>query len=155
MAAQGVRSIDMATDLGLNESTVGAWRTAKNLPSIESAVVLADYLSAPSLLHMVSRERTIACQLCERPFIPTNRGGLKRLYCSEICQRTGVAQRRSMANRKEWGKVHTRWENRYHRAQTAIDAMCNECADWEGVCRMAKCPLRSVSPLPLVVEVVA
>lgn len=152
MAAQGLRVVDIARELGVETQTVVEWRQGERLPLVHNAVKLADVLSAPSLLHMTTRARTMACGFCHRDFIVTNSGGRPRKYCSEQCQSSGTAERRRSETRERWGKVHTRWENRYRKAQDAIDRMCHECADWEGVCRMAECPLRAVSPLPLAKE---
>ena len=155
MDAQGVQSKDLAERMGVNVQSVCEWRRNGQLPSVANAEKLAEELSAPSILTLVTRARTLTCDVCKRPFVQANSGGRKRRYCSMRCQRTGTSEMRKGANKVIWGKVHTRWQNRYRRAQDAIDLMCNECADWEGVCRVAECPLRELSPLPLVKEDVA
>lgn len=152
MDSQGITSKAMAARLGVNVQSLTEWRRGHKLPSVKNAEKLADALAAPSILSLVTRARTLTCDVCKRPFVQTNSGGRKRRYCSMRCQATGTSEMRKGENKVLWGKVHTRWQNRYRRAQDAIDRMCGECSDWENVCRIASCPLRSVSPLPLVVE---
>ena len=155
MAYQGMTVATLAAASGVGKTTINALRRGDRLPLLASAARLADALLAPSLLRYVTQQRTATCADCGRSFVFDAVGGKPRIYCSERCQKVSWNRAKRKRVRLQWTRTHTRWSRKYHRAQEAIDAMCNECVDWEGVCRTAKCPLRSVSPLPLVVEVVA
>ena len=155
MAARGMSVNDAAAITGLGTSTIVSLRNGHRLPLLATAERLADALAAPSIVEYVSRAHLMKCDDCGRSFTHDNVGGKPRRFCSMQCQKNAWNREKRAGARAAWGYAHTRWSSKYKRAQEAIDAMCNECADWEGVCRMAKCPLRSVSPLPLVVEVVA
>ena len=150
MTSQGRRVEELAAEVSVHPSTIVCWRRGRKLPNIATASRLADALSAPRLLEMVARRRTLTCADCGRVFVYDNRGGRPRKYCSQRCGRNAWGHRYRQISKRRWGFVHGIWRNKAQRAQEAIDAMCNECADHEGICRVPDCKLRGLSPLPLV-----
>lgn len=112
------------------------------------AITLSEVLMAPAMADLSTAIHTRTCDLaeCDRTFVMSgHRGhGNNRRFCSVQCKETGW--KRSVLDRKANAATVTR-----HRLQehlTAVAAYCAECSP-EGICVMAACPLRSVSPFRL------
>lgn len=161
----------------VSRASVVEFRNGRNLPTLEVALRIAEALNEPRLADIVRRARTFACQRCGRAAI--NEKGFPKRYCSAACRTLGApgpAKRRldddraMMILRGELLRVGQARKQQIGRAltlldearapegkalavvagyQEATDAMCRSCEP-EGLCRTAECPLRTVSPLPLV-----
>lgn len=131
-----------ATNIGLSRTLLHFYRDGVNLPRIETAERLALELDWPRLMSIALEARTGACELCGTSF-PAQGSGNKR-YCSEDCRRVACARRSGTSTR---GRAVVA-ERRATRLAAAIDAFCRACEP-DGVCRMADCQLRDVSPLPV------
>lgn len=129
-----------------SDSIVHAWRSGNTLPRIESAVALAEALDHPKLLTMVKAARIGICQNehCRKPF--ENEGGKPKQFCSDQC-REAVQKLRAGTSTRERAVIY---ERRLGDANLAVKQMCHGCEP-EGICHEAGCPLRSLSPLPLIV----
>lgn len=70
---------------GIPRSNLGYYLTARNLPTIQVAKLLADVLDEPLLVQIALQARTITCgrQGCSRSFV--YEGGKPKVYCSEDC----------------------------------------------------------------------
>jgi transcriptional regulator with XRE-family HTH domain len=154
MTQRDIKVADLAAQLDMDQSTIIDWRSGKRLPRLASAAALSDAIHMPSLSEYVVELRSMKCALCSKAFIYDNVGGRRRKFCSQDCASSSWNSVHRSKNEREWGMVHTRWRNRFRKAQKAIDRFCLTC-EWDGVCKTPDCELRSVSPLPLAVERVA
>jgi hypothetical protein len=144
----GERQLARATRLPLG--TLSHYRQARNLPSLAMGIALAEALDSPRLAALILELRT---QVCVRPSCGMEfvNPGLHQLYCSDFCKR--VAEKGRRPNTRERAMVAERvlaeTEAELRRQREAVRLMCRDCEP-EGVCRLSTCPLRPVSPLPLV-----
>lgn len=140
---------ELAAVTGKSMSSITQARAGRFMPSIAYAVVLSEALHAPELLALCAKLRTRTCELCEREYVSMHRGGYPQRWCSVQCRDTGRA-RESGEFDKAWRLLrYDRWKRLAVKRQGAVDAMCWDCEP-EGACRTSGCPLRPVSPLPLI-----
>lgn len=151
MKERGIGFRHLAKQMGVSEGTLGHVREAQNLPGLGLGLELAAALDSPALGELIVQIRT---QECSRPTCPVtfvNPGRGDRKYCSDHCRRAMTKRRdpdsRARAFAAEEALAETDVE--LNRTRMAVMAMCRECEP-EGACRIADCPLRPVSPLPLV-----
>ena len=143
MKARGVGRRAVAKALGSSDTSVMYWRTGRMLPRIETARRLAEVLNRPSLAALASELRRKRCLVDDVEFVDDS-GSDNRRYCSLACRsvagkgRVGVDrnQRAAIAERDLVGH------------QRAVAAFCLSCEP-AGRCAGGSCPLRPVSPLPL------
>jgi hypothetical protein len=114
------------------------------------AARLAEQLATPSLVDIMTRLRTRTCVHCGVTF-RTQAHSQQRIFCTELCQNRGQYQKR--IGEREMLLAGTRSELADAQAvmaaqSAAIAAFCASCEP-DGLCRMASCELRDVSPLPL------
>lgn len=166
----------LAAAAGVASSAVANWKAGGNLPTLGTAIRLTESLDWPRLAEIVRDARRSACIQCGRTFL--NEGGRPKLYCSAECRETGARRREGkVAGRRDAiallqsellrvdpvrkqsvGKALTLLEadksveriDRLGMHRDAVAAMCSTCEPL-GYCRTPDCPLRSVSPLPLLV----
>ena len=168
--ARDVGLNELARSIGIGHTALDHYRTGSVLPKTATAHAMAEVLDWPRLAEIIELARTFICDRpgCERTY--RHEGGGPRKYCSTDCVRLAETQR--MASRrirqvahKDDGRLRaaaiaqlrsaTRIaDERAMAAEIAIGAYCNGCEP-EGLCRMAECPLRAFSPLPLVTHAVA
>lgn len=157
-------------------SAVSNWKAGGNLPTLAVAIRVAETLDWPKLAEIVRDARRAECRQCGRSFL--NEGGAPKLYCSSECRdqvakgRAGVLSDRheaitllrgellrvGPARKQSIGKALTLLDadraferiDRLGMHRDAVAAMCETCEPL-GYCRTADCPLRSVSPLPLLI----
>lgn len=136
---------ELAAMVGVTPETVWSWATGRMTPSHETAAKLSDVLGHEGLIRLSERLRTKACVVCGQPFVDVT-SSLKRLACCEAHKRTHATRvRRGIyADDKAESLSITGRMLAMHR--DAVGAFCRQCAD---VCPEARCPLRSVSPVPL------
>lgn len=130
----------LALHLGTSRSLLQLWIRGDVLPSLENAARLSEALADDELLAIVKAARVGRCP-CGRDFLID--GGNRRRYCSAACQRTEQKVRDGVLPKRD---TLARQLEVYRQA---IDGYCRSCEP-EGLCRTADCPLRDVSPLPLV-----
>lgn len=170
----GMKVLRVAADLGSTNS-INEWRHGRNLPSLASAIRIAEALQWPKLIEIAQMGRMSRCVIDDRPFV--NEGGQPKLYCSAACRRSAAAGRVSTArddgfrilrgellrvgpvSKQQVGKALSLLEDAIRGRdpaselapfKAAVDAMCGACEP-DGYCRTADCPLRTVSNWPLLV----
>jgi len=149
---------------GVGHTSLDNYRRGLNLPKVEVAVALAHTLDWPKLAEMIVAARTFACARkgCLRTF--RNDTGAPHKYCTEMCRRIAENLRMASTRVRQAGQTGSKAsanaavrqlrsaigiaDERAQVVEGAIDAMCRGCEP-EGVCRLADCPLRPFSPLPL------
>lgn len=165
--ARGVPLKELERATGVGHTSLDNYRRGLILPKVEVAKALAHALDWPQLASMIVAARTFACARagCERTF--RNDTGAPRRYCSEMCRRIAQNLRDAEHRRRSGGQTGDRRtldaalrqlrsglaiaDERSLLLEGAIDAMCRGCEP-DGVCRLADCPLRPFSPLPLAVH---
>lgn len=127
------------------------YEQGRNLPSLPVAIRLAEALKLPRLVDLARQGRTSVCRRCRREML--SEGGRPRVYCSTACE-SAYRKATDVARPIEAAKRRSETLSRELRLTRAcIEAMCRDCPDGEhGVCRLSDCPLRPVSPLPLIQE---
>lgn len=143
---RSVSSRSLAAATGISRTQILHYEQGRNIPTLTSAMKISDALNDRSFVDMVKACRMASCRRCRREFFVNH--ARPPMFCSEACRssyRTGdrvVEQRRVRV---------LSGELRLYRK--AVDAMCRQCPDGEsGCCRLADCPLRSISPLPYATE---
>lgn len=139
-----VLQADVARAIGAEQSSVSAWMKGQKLPQIEFCMALAEVLDFEPLLSYALKLRTKTCPIDGREFVDMGKQR-KALYCSARCAKTAHARRHREQNADSI-KID-RASLAIHRE--AVGAYCRECEP-RGVCQTPECPLRSVSPLPVV-----
>lgn len=157
-------------------SAVANWKAGGNLPTLATAIRLAETLDWPKLAEIARDARRSECQQCHRTFL--NEGGQLKLFCSAECREEAARRRAGKlagrrdaiallqgemlrvgpARKQSIGKALTLIEadrsvervDRLAMHRDAVASMCSTCEPL-GYCRTADCPLRSVSPLPLLI----
>jgi transcriptional regulator with XRE-family HTH domain len=138
----GVSVRGTALQTGLGRTQLHNYLSGESTPRLETAVLLARALNCQDLHDIIKRERV---QNCARPTC-TNifvNEGTRKYYCSTRCRT--LAEKSRDRSRYNVANVATEFE----RYRSAVHGMCFNCEP-EGVCFTANCPLRDVSPLPLV-----
>lgn len=155
----------LARSIGIGHTALDHYRQGVVLPKTATAHAIAEVLDWPRLAEIVEQARTFVCGRpgCERTY--RHEGGGPRRYCTPDCVRIAVAQRMAsrrlrQAGQKDDGRLRAAAiaqlrsaariaDERAVAAEISIAAYCRGCEP-EGLCRMADCPLRPFSPLPLV-----
>ncbi|MGH7748107.1 MAG: hypothetical protein ACREQ5_25615 [Candidatus Dormibacteria bacterium] len=129
-----------------SDSIIHHWRSGNGLPRADSAEALAQALDHPKLLAMVKAARIGTCQRenCGKTFV--NEGGAPKRYCSPRCFKIAAKMRVGVPTR---ARAYIA-ERDAAEARLVVKKMCRSCEP-EGMCHTPNCPLRSLSPLPLVV----
>jgi DNA-binding XRE family transcriptional regulator len=142
-AGMGTRTLAEAA--GVSRAQVCEYERGNNVPSLPVALRLADALGSNAIVDISREALTRPCKRCGDPV--TRMAGRPGLYCSEGCERLHrLAHPRELVYR-----VNDQLTADVRAYRAAIGAMCAACPDGaSGVCRMADCPLRPVSPIPLV-----
>lgn len=141
---RGVIASEVARAIGASSASMSDWTTGKKFPQLDYVVALSEVLDHQGLLDYATRLRTRTCETCGQEFVDTT----KRLIatcCSQACKKT--AWRRQARESVESRYKLDRSRLQMHRE--AVAAHCRGCEPM-GVCQTPECPLRSVSPLPLV-----
>jgi transcriptional regulator with XRE-family HTH domain len=133
---------NLATAAGVSRTQICHYEQARNIPSVMVASRLATSLNEPRLLAFAQAARTKPCRHCGAS-IAINTGRPPE-FCSDGCRRADRPGTRAVADRRL--RIY---RDEVLTMRAAIGKMCGECPEGEdGFCRMAECPLRSVSPLP-------
>lgn len=137
---------ELAREAGVTRSAIRNYLAGLNLPTFQTAERIAEALDWPGLMEVLARTREYVCPIDKRRFVFN--GQSRRTYCSPECQHVAEKQRSGRKTRQAAdGAIR-----RLQLVQGAVDAMCRSCEP-EGRCRTGDCPLRAVSPLPLVMAV--
>lgn len=154
MAKHRMTATALASQIGMDLSSVVDWRNGRRLPLPDAARAVADALDADHLAEMCVKSRTLPCKTCSRQFVQENHGGRARKYCSQKCASTGAARRRRYGAEISPQHFDRLWKERAEASSLAIAAFCRRC-EWDGVCKDSACELREESPLPLAKEAAA
>jgi hypothetical protein len=119
---------------------------------MEQASRYAEALMAPHLVSLCASLRTKECEVCGSSYVEDHNGGLAQRWCSDNCRWVGRGREKAQKGRDETQRRYDLWARRARKLAKAVGAMCRGCEP-EGACRQADCPLRPVSPLPLVGDV--
>lgn len=141
---RAVLSRDLGLKIGLRAETISNLRTGAAMPSLRSAMALAEALDWPTLGEIALRDRSGACVVCDSPFVSNQVGANTRQYCGKRCR--ALARNRVVLGRRSAKSVVM--ARRLATFQAAVDAFCRGCEP-EGLCRTPDCELRPVSPLGL------
>ena len=136
---------ELADAAQVSVTTVTEMAGGTTLPQHGTVVRIADALGWPQLIDASTRLRLGACEVCRRAMVNTSQR--TRRYCSRTCAAAARNRRRTGVRRQ----VGTVARHRLADHQKAVAAMCRTCSP-DGICRVADCPLRAVSPFPLVVK---
>ena len=137
-----VSSRGLADATGISRTQILHYEQGRNIPSLTSAAKISDALRDTSFIEIVKASRMAGCRRCRRQFFVNQ--GRPPAFCSETCRTSYRPGEREVEQRRV--RVLS-GELRLYRK--AVDAMCSQCPDGEyGFCRLADCPLRSLSPLP-------
>jgi hypothetical protein len=161
MSLQGLTSQNVADRLGIGRATVASWYSGRTIPRGTMPRRLADVLDAEDLVALAADVRMKTCIQCHAIFEAQSKLSVAR-FCGTECRTHWWHQTRNDDRAKvrhdEVQKVraaikHIQREvarvkaERYDLA-LGIRTMCWAC-EWDGICKDATCPLRSVSPLKL------
>lgn len=166
LAARDVSANELCRTLGVGRTTLWHYRHARTLPRLEAAAALAGALDWPKLEALVRKARTRTCARpgCGRTFI-NDVGSEAKRYCEPACSAIVDSQKAAAARARRANRDDSQQARRAHvqrlraavrfadeRATLRDAAIADMCAGCEpgGLCRMADCPLRPFSPLPLV-----
>lgn len=165
MAQQNLSVDTMAKALDSNRGSVTQWRMGYRLPEPRFLGGIADLLDAPILVQLAMEYRSGACDECGVPFVQHAKSGTPQRFCGDDCRsaynnriaRQRVASTRAdriaqaIQQRMAAEKARDEAQDERRRALEAVAAFCREC-EWDGLCKMPDCKLRSLSPLPLARE---
>lgn len=140
VAKSGLNLTQLGVALGCTRQNVRELQRGR-IPGPNVASRLAEALDQPELLRLAIKARGIHCAVCGQPATALTS---RRRYCSDACWRIGYTLGRRAPSEVEMAILEE-----LNGARSAIDAFCRSCEP-EGVCRQAECPLRMMSPLPLV-----
>lgn len=178
MRARRASAQRLADATGCSRASIANWKIGGNLPTLRTAILLADALDWPALGQIVRDGRSSSCLRCGRATVAE--ASRNALYCSSACRSvaaqlrapsagSGLAAelramlsdggrftRRGVAEALDrYAKGENKRVRRVDQAaaaltalQATVAAMCASCEP-EGVCRNADCPLRGASPLTL------
>jgi len=148
MKARGVGRPRLAEHLGMkSHSIIAHWRSGRGLPRIDAAIQLASVLDCPKLVDIVKSVVDLKCETCGKPFTHTGNG--PRRYCSDRCRDIRGKMRAGQPLRQRADIA----EQRAAEYQIAVNGYCRSCEP-QGQCREPECPLRPVSPLPIIIDLV-
>lgn len=143
---RGASTRSLAAAVGLSRTQICDYERGCNLPQLERAIRLADALEEPRLLEIVRRSLSRPCKICGAEIVTS--AGRPAIYCGEPCRRLAQPMKRNVVERRL-----ALYRDEVVAIRAAIGAFCNACPDGsDGVCRVAECELRSVSPLPYGVD---
>lgn len=144
MKARDVGSRTIQEACGVSRAAVRSYRDGRNLPRIPMAAKLAAALDWERLAVLARELRTKICPIDERSFVDES-GSDNRVYCSPSCQRVSEKKRLGIPVKNRAAVA----ERRLKTHQLAVADYCAGCEPM-GECVTPECPLRPVSPLPLV-----
>lgn len=140
---RGVLASDVARAVGAHSSSMSDWMNGKKMPQLDYQLALAETLMYDPLRTFAISLRTKRCELCGHEFVDQTKHVIAR-YCSKRHAKRASAQmakgRRQEAHKSDRAELAIMRE--------AVRLYCVGCEP-SGVCRTAECPLRPVSPLPL------
>lgn len=146
MKARGLNTVQLGARIGMSKSRLGDLARGKaKRPLMRTAEKMAKALDWPTLVTIAADLRRTYCLVCRRPIVQM--GSRSRRFCSHRCQVTAYGQK-VRGQRRGLESLARRRLTDY---QDAVAAFCRQCEP-EGVCRVAKCPLRALSPLPLALD---
>lgn len=150
MKRAGIRQFELAKELGIHTDSLINWRLGKRLANLHDGLRVAAFLKDDALASMLRHERTRTCETCGCRFLAVKKQAAR--FCSKpSCRGANIAQRRSRRD-AEVRLGHQRRASVTVRVyRDAVERMCWACEP-EGLCRMASCELRGVSPLRLADE---
>lgn len=139
----GTRTLGEAA--GVSRAQICEYERGNNVPSLPVALKLADALGSNAIVDISREANTRPCKRCGEPI--TRIAGRPGMYCSSGCERLY----RLAHPRERVYRVAEQLAEDVRAYRAAINAMCAACPDGaNGACRVADCPLRPVSPIPLV-----
>lgn len=140
---RGIGKRRISEQTGISRNSLTYYEQGKVLPRFTQAMRIAQALGDEDLAGVVRECRTLPCAGCGQPFI--NDGQVNTRYCKPSCQ-TYEQKKRSLRPTRLMADKSVREAGIL---RTAVAAMCISCEP-AGACRTADCPLRIVSPLPLI-----
>jgi Helix-turn-helix domain len=145
LAARGRTTADVARGTGLQHDGIGKIIRGLRYPTLATLERIAAYLDWPELLALAEEGRRRTCIVDGRQFVTRAKAPEKSRFCGSRCQTTYFERARR-------GRSHDITAARLKEAHAAIATFCFSCEPVERMCRDARCPLRDLSPLPLIVR---
>jgi len=143
-AGLGTRKVADAAQV--TRTQVMHYEQGRNIPSVIVAARIAAALDSRVLLQMAQEARQRECVRCKAVILAN--AGRPATVCSEACRQLMTKAVRKPVERDV--RLLSAEVRTYRRR---IAEMCGQCPDGEdGFCRLAECPLRSVSPLPFALD---
>jgi hypothetical protein len=144
LEARGMKQYELADLMGLRVATVSEWCRGTRFPAYGQADGLVEHLQREEMAVLLTAAHTIACVVCGRGFVQTDKGRKAR-YCGGACKSTHWDRKRRNSKAND-GVVA---KHRLTMYQDAVDAFCRQCSGLE--CMDADCSLQvaGVSPLPV------
>lgn len=150
MTERRVNLKQLSARTGINTQTISNLRRGVNKPQVNTASLLADALHWDELAQMVTRDRTRTCPVCERTFITQHKTPERRKFCSHRCQQVAWNRQANSSRERRRAKYEKKTTMLLREHQQAVEAMCRSCEPVDFICRDSVCPLRGISPLPLI-----
>lgn len=145
----------VAEAAGVERNSIAAIREGRSIPKLATARAIATFLDSPALYDRLVAIRTIECERCGIAFVADGpiTGGRRRRFCTAYCSsRQRFEAKKARTTREALNAIEV-VEGDNKRLRMAVADFCRACSG-DG-CRTPSCELRAVSPVPLIVEVVA
>jgi hypothetical protein len=143
MQAAGTSNAALARTMGVGVGLVWKWRSGSSLPTPENVAAFCEALGDDNLRRTFEAARRKRCPVCRSRFMDFGRF-LKKRYCGRRCANTATNRRA----RDSRGKDGVLAQSRLAIYVDVVERMCRSCEP-EGLCHLASCELRGVSPLKL------
>jgi endogenous inhibitor of DNA gyrase (YacG/DUF329 family) len=147
MKRRNVTRTQLGAMVDASPDSVTSWMVGRWFPTYRTAQRVAYALESEHLLNLARRIRTRECEHCGKTFVSTGKGTPAR-WCSPRCRNHRWDVRSHKVRAEEKRERNGRELAVYRRA---VEAFCWQCEP-DGLCRMAECELRNVSPLRLADE---
>ena len=150
MTRQGVTIRQLAARTGINAQTISNARRGINRPRLSTASLLAEALHDERLTLIVAQDRRRECGVCGQTFVTDHTDAARRKFCSHKCQQVAWNRQATAGRDRKRARYEKKTAMRLRELQQHVEAMCRSCEPVDFICREARCPLRPVSPLPLI-----
>jgi transcriptional regulator with XRE-family HTH domain len=138
----------LAREVGMSPDGVSRSARGLRVPTLETAVRMAEVLGEPAIVSAVIAARGKRCATCDAAFVDTDRANKSRC-CSDRCAATRYnREKRDLRRAEQQGTIRL-FRNRLTSHQKAVRAFCMACTGRTMLCQQPSCELRPVSPARL------
>ena len=143
---RGLLYVDVANAIGTSDVTVSHWCSGRRLPMLSMVAAVSELIGDERMLAYAKRLRTKCCVMCGRSYVDLQKQ-MRATTCSHHCSKRKWARQRHQRAVDKSKLVRAALD----RHRKAVAAYCAGCEP-AGYCLTPECPLRDVSPLPLLRE---